>query len=194
MAIDEEKKEGEEQEAPPKKSKLPLIIIVVVAVLVIGGVAAFLVLGGSEAGEGEEGFDGAKHAEVHYETAKLEPFIVNLSESTSFIKVSMLVEYDPAVFERAAGRGKRGGRGHGGGGSGGGAKAESGGLPPLMQQREPMIRDAVIRILSSHKAEEVLSPEGKEKLKEELVEAINEAIGLEEGPVVNIYFTEFVIQ
>ena len=63
-----------------------------------------------------------------------------------------------------------------------------------MQAREPMMRDAVIRVLSSKKAVDVLSPEGKEKLKEELVEAINEAIGLEEGPVVNVYFTEFIIQ
>ena len=29
---------------------------------------------------------------------------------------------------------------------------------------------------------------------QELIEAINEAIGLDEGPVVNSYFTEFIIQ
>ena len=63
-----------------------------------------------------------------------------------------------------------------------------------MKTREPMLRDAVIKILSQKKSSEVLSIDGKEKLKEELIEAINESIALEEGPVQQVYFTEFIIQ
>ena len=42
--------------------------------------------------------------------------------------------------------------------------------------------------------ETILTKEGYEKLKEELMEGINEAIGLDEEPIVNIYFTEFIVQ
>ena len=65
---------------------------------------------------------------------------------------------------------------------------------PQIAERLPMIKDAVIKVLSSKKAEEVLSADGKEHLKEELIEAINEAIGLEEGPVTGIYFEDFIVQ
>ena len=193
MAIDEEKEESKEAEAPAKKGGGKLIIIIaVVVVLIIGGVVGFLVLGGSKSPEGGEGGEaGEQHAaqeEHHYMTAKLEPFIVNLSQVNAFAKITILIEYDPAILEKAAGH--KGGGGSGGGGEG----AAEGGLPAIMQEREPMIRDAVIRVISSKKPEDVLSSEGKERLKEELIEAINESLELEEGPVVNIYFTEFIIQ
>ena len=57
-----------------------------------------------------------------------------------------------------------------------------------------MINDAIIRVLSSKTTEAVLSPDGKEQLKEELVEAINDASGLDEAAVANVYFTDFIIQ
>jgi flagellar basal body-associated protein FliL len=40
----------------------------------------------------------------------------------------------------------------------------------------------------------VLTADGKERLKEELLETINEAIALDEAPVQQIYFAEFIIQ
>ncbi len=64
----------------------------------------------------------------------------------------------------------------------------------MMAGREPMIRDAIIRVLSSKTTDDLLNTEGKERLKEELIEAINEAIALDEGPAVGVYFTEFIIQ
>jgi flagellar protein FliL len=57
-----------------------------------------------------------------------------------------------------------------------------------------MIKGAIIAVLSSKKASELLTRTGKETLKDELIEAINEALGLDESPVVNIYFKEFIIQ
>ena len=193
MAVAEEnEKEEKAEEAPKKKGKGKLIIIIVAVVLLaaIGGGAALFLGGGQKPAEGGEGEE--QHKEVAYQTARLDTFIVNLSESSAFIKVTLLIEYDPSVFVRAAGHGKGGGHASGEGGSGG-EKAE-GGLPPQMKEREPMIKDAIIRILSSKTTQEVLTVEGKEKLKEELIEGINEAIGLEEGPVVNVYFIEFIIQ
>ncbi len=187
----EEPKEGEEAEVKPK-SKKKLIIIIAAVLLLVGGGAGFMLMGGKEEVKDEH----AEEVEVEkvYETAKLDTFIVNLSENSTFLKVTLLVEYDPAVFNphgHEEGGGHAGGEGH----SGGGEKAEgAGGLPPVFEKRKPMVHDAIIRVLSSKKANDVITVEGKEQLKQELIEAINEALGLEEPAIVNIYFTEFIIQ
>lgn len=195
MSEEAEKKEGEGGEAEDSaggKSKKKLIIIAVVALLAIGG-GAFAFLGGSKPPEGDlaEEFEERKE----YKVAELDTLIVNLSESTSFLKVKMLIEYDPAVFGGATG-GAEGGGGHGGGGAGGGGggEADKAELPPALKARYPMIRDAIIRVISGKRATDVLTVTGKETLKQELIEAINEAAGFDEPPVVNVYFTEFIIQ
>ena len=186
-----EKKEEAHEEAPKPKSKKKLFIIIGVVVLLAGGAGAFAMMGGKKAApaEGEE-------AEVHEEQKhlipiKLDTFIVNLSENASFLKIRMTLEYDPEILARATGGGEGGG--HGGGGAGG-EGAAPGGLPPGLIEKESQIRDAIIATLSSKAAADVLTTEGKEQLKEDLIESINEAIGFEEGPIVNVYFNEFLIQ
>ena len=193
MAAPEEEGEAKPaEEAKPKSKKKLIIIIAVVVLLLGGGAAAFLLKGGKKA-ENPEGEGAEEHkAEVHYQLAKLDTFIVNLSEASAFVKVTMRIEYDPSIL--AAAEAAQHGEGHGGGGTSGGGEGGGGGLPPLLKDREPMIKDAIIRVLASKRSAEVLTNEGKEKLKEELVEAINEAIGLEQPAVVNVYFEEFIIQ
>lgn len=188
--MSEEKKEEGHEGAAPKKGKKKLIIIVAGVLVLIAGAGIPLMMMG---GDAPKAHDEEEVEEVkHYETVKLDPFIVNLSANSAFLKVSMLLEYDPALLHLDA-HGEGGGGGHGGGSAGGGGAAPAG-LPGPMAAREPMMRDAIIRVLSSKRVEDVLTTEGKERLKEELVETINESIGLEEGPVVNIYFTEFMVQ
>jgi flagellar basal body-associated protein FliL len=67
-------------------------------------------------------------------------------------------------------------------------------MPPHFLKRESMMKDVVIRVLSSKRADDLLTVEGKERLKDELLEGINEAVGLEEPPVVGVFFAEFIIQ
>ncbi len=199
MAKEEEKKEEAPAEVKPKSKKKLIIIIAVVVLLLGAGVPAFMMMSGGEDkkaaadGEGHEEHAEEEHGGKHYRLAKLDPFIANLGENTAFVKVTMLIEYDPEILENS-GSGHGGGGAYGAGGSGGGDGAESTALPPVMKAREPVIRDSILRVLASKKTAEVLTGEGKEKLKEELIEAINEATGLEQGPVVNIYFTEFIVQ
>ncbi len=191
MAKDEEKQEGKEAapaaegEAAPK-SKKKLIIIVAVAAVVVIGAAAFFMMGGKK----EEGAEGKpeEHAEEHkhYEQAELQTFIVNLSETSNFLKVKLLLEYDAEILAKAGGEA--------GGGHGGGEGEKAAGLPGVLGTREAMIQDAVIKVLSSKKAADVLTIEGKEQIKEELLEAINEASQLEEPPIVAVYFKEFIVQ
>lgn len=187
-----EVKEGEA--AAPKKSKkmLFIIIIAVVVLLAGGGVASFALMSGGEEKDAEH------HEEVELEpvlkTAKLDTFIVNLSEANAFLKVTMLLEYDQNILDKLGGQGEGGGHGYGGGGAGGGGGADPLALPAQMKAREPMLRDAIIRVISSKRTSDVISPDGKDKLKEEIIEVVNEAIGLEEPPVVNVYFMDFIIQ
>ncbi|MDP2603691.1 MAG: flagellar basal body-associated FliL family protein, partial [Deltaproteobacteria bacterium] len=54
------------------------------------------------------------------------------------------------------------------------------------------IRHAVIMYLSERKAEDLVDPEGKNKLRADLLKRINTAIGT--PLVLNVYFKEFLIQ
>ena len=185
-----DKKEGEaSEEGAPKKGKKKLVIIIAaVLVLVLVGGGAFMFLG-KKAPTPEEAGKEAEEPEKHLETVALESIIVNLSENASFLKVKMILEFDPKVVLRV--KGAHGGEG---GGGAGGEGEKAGGLPGILGEREAQIRDAIIRIMSSKKAEEVLTKDGKEQLKQELIEAINEATGLDEPAITNIYFAEFVVQ
>ncbi|WP_448587605.1 flagellar basal body-associated FliL family protein [Thermocrinis sp.] len=61
-----------------------------------------------------------------------------------------------------------------------------------VDKRLPIIKDAIIDVVSSKTSDFVRTPEGKESLRLELIKRLN--IILVEGGVRNIYFTEFVVQ
>ncbi len=60
-----------------------------------------------------------------------------------------------------------------------------------LSDNTPIIRDRIIRILSSKSIEDVVSRKGKEKLSKEIVENLNH---ITSGEIRNMFFTEFVIQ
>lgn len=201
------KEEGEkkEAEAAPKKSKKKLIIFGGIGLLVVAlGVGIPMMMGGGKE-EGQEEEVVEEEAPKIYKQAKLDTFIVNLSDAKNFLKVSMLLEYDPEILAKmAGGEGHGGGHGggdaayggggsHGGGASGGGAP-DPFAFPHELEAKLPMIKDAILRVLSSKRSEQVLTLEGKAAMKEEVIESVNEAIGFEEPPIVNVYFTEFIVQ
>jgi len=184
MSEDKKEEKAEGAEAPPKKSKKKLIIIVAAVLVIVGGGAAFALLGGSKKpAEGEE--QAKEEPKKELGEIPLDTIIVNLSENSSFLKVKMTLEYDPEIIARAEKAEK------GGGGAG---EGKEGGMPPLLASKEAKMRDAIINVLSSKTPAEVLTNEGKENLKQELVEAINQALGFEEGPIVGVYFNEFLVQ
>ena len=164
----------EEAEAPAPKSKKKLVIIVaLVLVMVLGGVGAFLAMGGKkEAVEGEEEYleEEGEHAEggdghggpLPPAILPLETFIVNLQVKGSFLRTTVQLEF---------------------------AEPE---LPASAENDMPKMKDAIIRILSSKSSSEVLMSDGKEKLRGEIRDAVNEVLGSEE--VTQVYFTEFIIQ
>jgi flagellar FliL protein len=56
----------------------------------------------------------------------------------------------------------------------------------------PKMRDAVLSILTTKVADDVITPEGKQKLKKEIIEKLNEF--LPEKAATDVFFTDFVVQ
>jgi flagellar FliL protein len=189
--MSEKKEEGEETtEAKPKSKKKLIIIVLALVLIVVGAGVPMFLMGGKKTAETEEEHEAPKKLE----TADLGQFIVNLSETSSFLKVHITIEYDASILDHhLEDKGHAGGKGEGGGAAGGG-EGKEGGLHPFLTKRQTQIQDTIIRVLSAKHAEELLTQEGKERLKDELVEGINEAVATEEPAITAVYFTEFIIQ
>lgn len=61
-----------------------------------------------------------------------------------------------------------------------------------VEERMPEFRDAAIMALSHHGPEDLLSFEGKEQAKAEIKEALKGL--MDEGELLNVYYSDFVVQ
>jgi flagellar protein FliL len=176
MAEEKEHKEGAEE--PKKGKKLILIIaIALVLLIVVGGALAFLMLKGS----GEEGADAGAKGHAAKDSKKkdahgggdslvagpmfaIDNLIVNLMSegSARYAKFSVALELDAQE------------------------------LAPEMMTKKPLVTDIIINAISSKTAEELMTLKGKETVKTEIMEKVNEK--LKDGRVKNVYFTNFVVQ
>lgn len=64
-------------------------------------------------------------------------------------------------------------------------------LPETMKEKNIVIADIIDSVLRSKTAEELLKPEGKEKVRKEIKDRLNEIF---ENKVYNVNFGEFIIQ
>lgn len=164
-----------------KKPKSNMVLIIVIALLVVllvgGGATAFFMLGSSheeatatttqQDTKVEKKKSSSKKSTDHLTIGPMYPmaqFVVNLlSESGNrFLKVAVDLELSDVK------------------------------LQPEMDHKKSLIRDIIIRTFSSKTFEEISTLKGKDKLKEEVLDKINE--NLSDGQVKNIYFTDFVVQ
>ena len=169
----------EEVEEVEKKSGgnmvLILIVVLLVVLLVGGGLAAFLLLGGDDqpAVQQQQTQAQTKNKRTSKRSTDLltigpmypmNQFVVNLlSESGGkFLKVALDIELD------------------------------SENLATEMDMKKSLIRDIIIRSLSSKTFEEISTMKGKDRLKDEIVSKINEVLA--DGQINNIFFTDFVVQ
>jgi flagellar FliL protein len=181
-----------------------LLIIILAAVLFLGGGGGayyFLVLGKKEPaevtkkGHDEEGEDEA-HAsaeghggdEEHESTEEeeeehsgghdgghggksgptIEPFVVNLADpgSRRYLRLNMQLKLKKPEEDE-----------------------------PRLEARMPQVRDAVLLLLSSKTTDQLLGPEGKAALRQELIDQIDAILKKKKKKAVkNLYFTEFLIQ
>ena len=157
------------EETAEKKKNGPnlLVIVLLVLVIVLGGGAFWM-----WKHQGTKVVDKDKEPEKPKveSVLHLEPFVLNLSdpEQKSYLRVGVEIGISKVPKKE---------------------KAEAGAAdgPPVA-----MVRDTILEVLSAGKAGELLTPEGKTKLKEDLLAALRKRapdMGAEE-----IYFTEFLIQ
>ncbi|MEW9900084.1 flagellar basal body-associated FliL family protein [Chitinivorax sp. PXF-14] len=165
-------------EEKPKSKKMLIIIVAVVLVLllVVGGVVAALMLSGSsghgdqEAGQEEVVKKKDKKKKKDKEAApvfeKLEVFTVNLvGDSNEMLQTELNVELHDEHMKET------------------------------LKSYMPKIRNNVILLLSSKKADELKTPQGKQKLIDELKKTINEAMGVdEEEGVQGVTLSSFILQ
>lgn len=161
--------EREAQEAAERggggKGKLLLALLLLLILLAGGGGGAYYFLFVKKEEKKEEVPEPKVSPEAVGVMYKLEPaFIVNLAdpELTMYARVSVTLELSSPE------------------------------VVTEVQKREPIIRDAVIEILSNKTSRELRSPEGREQLKLEIIKRINTI--LVQGGIRNVYFTEFVVQ
>lgn len=176
---DEEKNEEKKEKKSGSSLVLIIIIVLLVLILVGGGLAAYFLLSDNSANQPNMQQTQQQPQSKQMKRAKvsrnsdlieigpiypLDQFIVNLlSEGgTKFLKVKMDLELSGPE------------------------------LTAELDKKKPLIRDIVIRTLSSKTFQEVSTNRGKEKLKDELVDRINAVLA--DGQVKNIFFTEFVVQ
>lgn len=125
----------------------------------------------------------------------LDPKVVNLAEpgGLRYLQATLVLEFHPSVKEyyetkvhdEAAADAE----------SSHAAEGEAA-APDVFQEAidtmRPVIDDIVTTVLSSQTYNSVATIEGKHALKQQLITQINTALGYE--GIINIYFTEFVIQ
>jgi flagellar FliL protein len=145
------------------RGKLPIMIIAVALVVVLlGGVGAFVMKG--RGGKG----NGAAEEKKPAAPLALGEFVVNLADQGEirYLKANIVLSVTGEV-PQAGGHGEESGP-------------------------SPAIRDAVIEVLSSKRFAELAQPGGKEKLKKEIVAAVNKR--LEGCQAVDVYFSDFAMQ
>ena len=162
--------DNQNEQAPPKR-RLKKLIILVLFLLIIGGGAGggfyfWKIRGAAAAEQAVEGEEHTKEAENAVKAiVDLPPFIVNLADNESARYLRMTVSL----------------------GVGGSEKAEK--PDPVFSTKA---RNAILAVISAKKSDEILTAEGKDALRKEILAAAQSVS--KEPHVAEIYITEFIVQ
>jgi len=174
MAEEETEGQGTQENGGEKKSSNLVLIIIIVAlvlVLLVVGVVVAMLAGGDEAPSNNSSNPAVKEKQIKSMDAMevgpmfpLDTFTVNLLSDSGrrYLKVQMNLELDDEQ------------------------------LAAELESKTAVVRDVVIRMLSSKTLEEISTAKGKDKLKEQITDQLN--LRLRDGNIRNVYFTEFVVQ
>jgi len=180
----EEETTTEEESAPKEKKSSNMLMIIIIVVLfliiIIGGIVAFMLMGDDEADMQESPKQEKsvkkkkKKSNMEYDDSRqlseigilypLDTFTVNLKSDAGrrYLKVTLSLELEGEE------------------------------LSLELDAKSAVLRDRIIRILTSKTLEEISSKKGKQKVSEQIVNTLNAMIS--DGEIKGIYFTEFVIQ
>lgn len=144
--------------------------------------------GAGDQGEGGDQGSGGDQEEVEKGIIlDLGEFILNLSDPSvkRFLKVNVALELSRKDTDPKA-------EGSSGGHGGEGVDPKKA-FEKEMEDSVPAVRDAIISVLSSKTADELLSQEGKEQAKDQIKESVNGILG-GEREVLRVSFGNFIIQ
>jgi flagellar FliL protein len=154
-----------EEEAPPKRGNGLLLVIMVVNTLALIGGGVYFALFHQPAAAATPA-DAEPEPDPHAvgPMIQLDSIVANLAEETSsrFVKLTMHLELKDAEDQ------------------------------PVVEAALVPIKSAILLHLSSLTVDDTVGTEKKEKIRETLLEKINETIGAEK--VRRLFFTEFVVQ
>lgn len=172
---------------PPKSKKMLIFIVIGVAVLALVATGALLLLKKNKS-TSEEGTDDEEPAKVEVDKkhppvfVPMEPFTVNLQPENGeqYLQIVLALQMSDAKTGEE------------------------------IKTYTPEIRHRILMLLSGKKASEIATTEGRENLAKEIRSEANAALGYEPkaskkkaaddeedssgGPVIEVFFTSFIIQ
>jgi len=160
---------GQEGAGAPKKRSMLVIIIVALVVLLAGGGAAWYFMAAGDAKKGEK----AQHEETPQGppiyVALDPPFVVNFEaeQLVRFLQVTVQV------------------------------MSRDPATVDLVKANDPVVRNDLLLLLGGQHYESISTREGKEKLREQALEAVRRVVtnaGGKADRVEAVYFTSFVMQ
>jgi len=156
--------ENKEEKKPPAGSKLKWIIIGLAFFALAGGAGGF---GYFYFKKGRSAHAEPKKEEPVRSTVSLEPFLVNLADKNEsrFVKASFRLGF---------------------------TEADKGSKLSANPVFVAAARDAIISLLTSKTSDQLLTPEGKTKLREEVQHRINESDP--EAHVREVFIVDFIVQ
>ena len=184
MAEEETK---EETEAPAEKKSgnmLLIIIIVVLVLLILLGAVGFLLMGGDD----EEEMQSAPVEKVKSKKSSKsrKSSSVSMDDSRQLSEIGILYPLDTFTVNLKSDAGRRYLK------VTMSLELEGEELSLELDAKTAVLRDRIIRILSSKTLEEISSKKGKGKVSAQVMDTLNSMIA--DGEIKGIYFTEFVIQ
>ncbi|MCK9455417.1 MAG: flagellar basal body-associated protein FliL [Sulfurimonas sp.] len=181
---DEESKEDNKEEKKKSNKLLMIIIITVLVLIIIGGAIVTILLLNED--EKEVAVQQSTSQSQQQNTSYRATRDANDEVSRKLSEIGILYPLDTFTVNLKSDAGRRY------------LKAtitlELNGkeLSVELDNKSPVIRDRIIRILTSKTLEEISSKKGKQKVSEQIVDTLNSMIT--DGNVKSVYFTEFVIQ
>jgi len=156
--------------APAKKGKLGLILTILVLLLGGGGAAAYLLAGGHDKDKKEEAAKSAEgtHGPALY-VALDPPFVVNFEaeQLVRFLQVTVQVMSRDPL------------------------------TIDMVKANDPVVRNDLLLLLGNQSYATISSREGKEKLRQQALEAVRKVVkgaGGKPEAIEAVYFTSFVMQ
>jgi flagellar basal body-associated protein FliL len=176
--------------SPSRSSGSTKILPLIAVAALLGGAAVYLLQGRSDADADTPESEPPSSPAIVYEIGN---FLVNVKSAGDlrYLRVEVaaaISDYRP----RTDGVARAGGNGHGDEQSSAGGSDEPGQLPPLSAEDQARARDLVVRILSEAGFNNLRDDAGREKVKQQIRQALDKAIKCDE--VEQVLFVSFVMQ